>query len=66
MKKAIGANDFLQNMAQGETVAAPVEASEITKQASAGQAAKSRDGLKHIGGKLPFFEPVSVSTIPSC
>jgi hypothetical protein len=52
MKKAIGANDFLQNMAQGETVAAPVEASEITKQASAGQAAKSRDGLKHIGGYL--------------
>lgn len=47
MKKTVRATDFLQNMAQAEQEAAPDAAA-----SEASRPAKTRDGLKHIGGYL--------------
>ena len=74
MKKTVRATDFLQNMAQTEQLDAPVAVvSEKAAQVKAGRPAKTRAGLKHIGGylrrtpwkKLPFFALGSVSIILS-
>ena len=51
MKKTVGAKDFLQNMAQPEQIATP-DAPARENAAKASRAAKTRDGLKHIGGYL--------------
>lgn len=50
MKKTVRASDFLQNMAQAEKAAPDTAASENT--ANASRPAKTRNGLKHIGGYL--------------
>jgi hypothetical protein len=53
MKKTVRATDFLQNMAQAEQVAAPIAAANgKTAQAEGVRPAKTRAGLKHIGGYL--------------
>lgn len=53
MKKTVKANDFLQNMAQAEQLDSPIAIqTERTAQAKARGPAKTRDGLKHIGGYL--------------
>lgn len=53
MKKTVRATDFLQNMAQAEQVASSTAtAPEKTAQAQGTRTAKTRDGLKHIGGYL--------------
>jgi hypothetical protein len=51
MKKTVRATDFLQNMAQTEQAAAP-DAAATEKAAKASRPAKTRDGLKHVGGYL--------------
>jgi hypothetical protein len=51
MKKTATAIDFLQNMAQGEQATAPDTAAS-ERPAKAGPPAKTRAGLKHIGGYL--------------
>lgn len=51
MKKTVRATDFLQNMAPAEQVAAP-DATASEKAAKGSRPAKTRDGLKHIGGYL--------------
>jgi hypothetical protein len=51
MKKTVRATDFLQNMAEAEQVAARDAAPSDTA-AKGGRPAKTRDGLKHIGGYL--------------
>jgi hypothetical protein len=51
MKKTVRATDFLQNMAQAEQVAVP-EAAASEKAAEGNRPAKTRDGLKHVGGYL--------------
>lgn len=51
MKKTVRATDFLQNMAEAEQVGAS-DAAASHKAAKANRPAKTRDGLKHIGGYL--------------
>ena len=51
MKKTVRATDFLQNMTQAEQVALPDVASNENA-AKGSRPAKTRDGLKHIGGYL--------------
>lgn len=51
MKKTVGASDFLQNMAEAEHAATPMAIANA-KSAQDKRPARTRDGLKHIGGYL--------------
>jgi hypothetical protein len=54
MKKTVRATDFLHNMTESEQPAAQVAADErsIHKKAGRSDTARTREGLKHIGGYL--------------
>jgi hypothetical protein len=53
MKKTVRATDFLQNMAQVEQPVAPIAAEKSARQKGGRSViARTREGLKHIGGYL--------------